>query len=75
MLRQIKGKSLDELKELITRFSQEQVEQVANNEHNEDVLDKSIKVSSNLDDNLDDTISSIVSVSSKSVFKLFARNR
>lgn len=57
------------------KFSEEQVEQVADNEHNEDVLHESIEVSNDSDDNLSNTISSIVSISSRSVFRLFARNR
>jgi hypothetical protein len=47
MLGQIKGKSLDKLEELITRFSQKQVKQAANNKHNKDLLNKAVKVRNN----------------------------
>ncbi len=77
MLGQIKGRSLDELEELIARFSQEQAldnsENRANSSRNNKGID--VKVSNNKEDDFNNTVSSTITVSSRSIFTLFARCR
>jgi hypothetical protein len=74
MLKQIQGKSLDELEELIVRFSQEQVEQKADSKHYKDVSARGIEASSSQGDSANKTIDT-ASISSRSMFRLFARQR
>ncbi len=77
MLGQIKGKSLNELEELIARFSQEQAldngENRANSSRNNKGVD--VKASNDKEDDFNNTISSTITVSSRSIFTPFARRR
>lgn len=80
MLGQIKGKSLNELEELMVTFSQEQAGPAADSEEEDESLNDGaigVEASNSGNNNPDQTTnsSSTTSISDRSIFRLFARKR